>query len=118
MKVLIFGTFDGLHDGHKFFISEALKRGDLFIVVARDNNVKFIKNKETKFSENERLNVIEKEFPEVDVRLGDTEDFMKPVKDIAPDLILFGYDQKLPPGIGVSDLKFSTERVGFFDREE
>jgi FAD synthetase len=116
MKVLIFGTFDGLHDGHKFFISQASNRGDLYVAVARDSNVKLIKYKETKFNELERVEAIKKEFPDIDVRLGDTEDFLKPVRDIAPDIILLGYDQKLPPGISNENLGIKTERIGFFEK--
>ena len=39
-KVMVFGTFDRLHDGHRFFLREAEKLGTtLFIVVARDSMV-------------------------------------------------------------------------------
>ena len=43
-KVMVFGTFDGLHEGHLDFFRQAREYGDYLIVaVARDVNVKKIK---------------------------------------------------------------------------
>jgi FAD synthetase len=40
MKVMIFGTFDLLHEGHQFFIREAKKvGGQLIIVLAHDQTI-------------------------------------------------------------------------------
>ena len=45
-KVVIFGVFDIVHDGHLAFIREAKSHGDILIaIVARDNIVFNIKNK-------------------------------------------------------------------------
>ncbi len=112
MKVVVFGTFDNLHPGHLFFLSEATKRGDLHVVVARDKNVERIKNKTPVLNENERVEAICQAFPDADVRLGDAEDFLAPLRQIQPDLIMFGYDQKLPPGATEGDLNCKTERLG------
>ena len=44
--VMCFGTFDKLHPGHRYYLSESKKQGDyLIVVVARDQNVLKIKNK-------------------------------------------------------------------------
>ena len=41
---MLFGTFDGLHEGHFDLFRQAKKYGDyLVVVVARDVNVKKIK---------------------------------------------------------------------------
>jgi FAD synthetase len=93
-RVMIFGTFDRFHPGHKYFIEEAKKLGsELVIVVARDKTVKrmkdFLKN-----PEDLRRSVLQKEFPSVQVILGDLNDYMKPVRDYCPALVCLGYDQE------------------------
>ncbi len=111
MKILIFGTFDHLHPGHAFVISEAMKRGAATIVVARDRNVERIKGLRSHQSESERKSAIEEKFPAVTVMLGDREDFLAPVRTVRPDLILLGYDQRLPPGVTEADFPCVVERL-------
>jgi len=115
MKILVFGTFDHLHPGHRFLLSEAEKRGELHVVVARDVNVEKMKGRLPAQKENERLSALQEAYPNADVRLGDEEDFLAPVRVIEPDLILLGYDQKLPPGVTEADLPCSTERLPAFE---
>lgn len=111
MKVLVMGTFDDLHPGHLFLLNEASKRGELCVIVGRDANVTTFKGRPPVQSEEERMAAIRNAFPAADVRLGDATDFLKPVRDIGPDLILLGYDQKLPPSIKEEDLPCPTERL-------
>ena len=55
MRVLCSGTFDYLHAGHVSFIEQAAALGDeLFVVVARDENVKRIKGHYPDQTEEER----------------------------------------------------------------
>jgi FAD synthetase len=117
-KILIFGTFDHFHPGHEFVLLEAEKRGDVFVVVARDRNVTRIKGITTDHTEDERVDSVRKAFPNVQVRLGDPEDFLQPVREIKPDLILLGYDQKLPPGVSEEDLPCPVERLSAHKPEE
>lgn len=43
-KVMIFGTFDGLHPGHKFFIRESARIGiELIVVLSSDNYIQSMK---------------------------------------------------------------------------
>jgi len=49
-RVLLFGTFDKLHLGHRFVIDQAIKRGEVFIVVGRDKTVLKIKDKTVPFA--------------------------------------------------------------------
>ena len=45
-KVILFGTFDIFHKGHKNFLEQAQEFGDyLIVVIARDKTVKKIKGK-------------------------------------------------------------------------
>ncbi len=118
MKVLVFGTFDQLHPGHLFLLEEARNRGELSVVVARDSNVMKMKGKEAVQSESERKRAIEEAFPDANVILGDPKDFLVPVRAVNPDLIILGYDQKLPPGVSEGDLSCSVERLGAFEPEK
>jgi FAD synthetase len=117
MRILVSGTFDDLHPGHLFVISEAAKRGELWVIVARDSNVMKIKGHAPLQNEQERIAAIQKEFPAAHVVLGDDRDFLKPVREIAPDLILLGYDQKLPPDVKEEDLPCPIERLSAFHPE-
>jgi len=119
MKVLLFGTFDLLHPGHLFVLSEGKKRGDLHVVVARDTTVERIKKKVPAHSQDQRKAAIEAAFPDAVVVLGDDEgDYLKPVREIGPDLILLGYDQRLPPGVIEADLPCPVERLPGFEPEK
>jgi FAD synthetase len=118
MRVLLFGTFDRLHDGHRFVFAEAKKRGDVTVIVARDRNVTKIKGRMADEHELERMASVRQAFPEATVLLGDTSDFMAPVRAIGPDSILLGYDQQMPPGVEEKDLPCPVERLPAFRPEE
>lgn len=111
MKVLIFGTFDNLHPGHKFVLDAAAQRGDLYVVVARDANVNRIKGHLPRQSEQKRMAAIQQLYPKATVLLGHESDYLVPVRQIQPDLILLGYDQKLPPDVDEADLLGKIERL-------
>ncbi len=108
---MVFGTFDLLHPGHRFLIDEARQRGDVTVVVARAENVARIKGQPPEQSDTERIRALEEAYPDITVILGDSEDFLKPVRETSPDLLLFGYDQKLPPGVSEADLPCPLERA-------
>ncbi len=117
INILMFGTFDRLHPGHEFVIREAMKRGGVTVIVARDRNVERIKGFAAQESEDTRIHNLQAAFPSVTVLLGDAKDFLRPVRDIKPDLILLGYDQKLPPGVGEADFPCPVERLPAFEPE-
>ncbi len=118
MKVLVFGTFDYLHPGHLFVLKEASKRGELWAVVARDRNVEKLKGRMALQTEDERKKAVEEAFPAIHAVLGDAMDFLAPVREIKPDLILLGYDQALPPGVKESDLPCEVERLPAFEPDK
>ena len=93
-KVMCFGTFDKLHPGHRYYLSESKKQGDyLIVVVARDENVLKIKNKLPRENELERLENIKKlEFVD-EVVLGDLHNRLAVIVENKPDILCFGYDQ-------------------------
>lgn len=116
VRVLVFGTFDLLHPGHQFVLTEAGKRGELHVVVARDRTVARMKNLTTHHPENERAAMIAAAFPQAHVRLGsDTGNFLEPVREVQPDLIILGYDQQLPPGVVETDFPCPVERLPAFE---
>ncbi len=118
MRVCVCGTFDHLHPGHMFFLREALKRGKLFVIIARDTTVQRIKGKFPRETENVRLAKLQKALPHLHPLLGNPEDFLAPIRSVQPDLILLGYDQHLPPGIHEDDLPCPFERLPAFHPEK
>ncbi|HEY5588120.1 MAG TPA: adenylyltransferase/cytidyltransferase family protein [Candidatus Paceibacterota bacterium] len=95
--IVIFGVFDGIHEGHLAFISEAKNQGNhLVAIVARDEIVKELKGKLPKHNEVERIkNLLE--VSDIDlVLLGDPKTGTYNVlKEIKPDVVFLGYDQDL-----------------------
>ncbi|MEK7084029.1 MAG: adenylyltransferase/cytidyltransferase family protein, partial [Patescibacteria group bacterium] len=58
-RVLVFGTFDGIHTGHLYFLTQAKKKGRvLTVVIARDETVKQLKQRSPRHGENERKKMI------------------------------------------------------------
>jgi FAD synthetase len=95
-KVAIFGVFDGIHEGHLYFINEAKKEGNhLVAIVARDKVVEGLKGKFPKYSEVDRVNALLK-IADIDlVLLGDPKIGMYNVlKEVKPDIVFLGYDQE------------------------
>ena len=57
IKIMVFGTFDGLHKGHLDFFRQAknfIKNSYLIVSIARDKNVKKIKGDMPLLREKER----------------------------------------------------------------
>jgi len=87
-KVLVFGTFDIFHEGHRYFLNQAKKQGDfLRVVVARDETVFQVKNKKSLNDEQQRLEKIKNSGLVDEAVLGSLEDKYAVVKDYAPDVI-------------------------------
>ena len=116
-RVLIFGTFDHLHPGHRYVIQEALKHGDVWAVVARDTTVERIKGHLPSQNQYERIQALEEAFSDVHCILGDDTDYTVPIRTANPDLIVLGYDQKFPPGVLEEDFPCPTVRLDAFEPE-
>jgi FAD synthetase len=93
--VFIFGVFDGVHDGHRFFITEAQKLGEPVIIsVARDEVSFDLKGRKPKYSLQERMHTLEELFPETTVIPGDaTTGSWEGLQKYQPNVIALGYDQ-------------------------
>lgn len=93
--VIIFGVFDGVHEGHLDFIHQAKKEGDqLVAIVARDEVVEKLKGKRPINDEAMRIKAL-LDVDDVDlVYLGDkNEGTYNIVKEVKPSIIYLGYDQ-------------------------
>ena len=94
-KVITFGSFDILHEGHKHYLNEAKGFGDyLIVIVARDENIVKFKGRKPKNDENYRLEQVKKLNFVNEAVLGHKEDILKVLDDFEPDIICLGYDQK------------------------
>jgi len=117
MRVLVFGTFDNLHPGHKFLLNEAQQCGELWVVIGLDETVKRVKGFYPVQNQEERKQAVVEAFPNVHVLLGDSEDYFQPIRKIKPGLILLGYDQELPPGITSDHFPCTVERLRAYKPE-
>lgn len=94
-KVLIAGTFDLLHPGHIYLVNEAAKMGEVYVIVATDQNRKLYSGESPIIPENQRLEVMMSVKNVKEARLGRPDnDTLKTVEEISPDIILLGPDQK------------------------
>lgn len=96
-KIMVFGTFDGLHKGHLNFFKQAKKISQnsfLIVSVARDVNVLKIKGEYPVLNEKKRI-VLLKNCKSVDkVVLSGIKDHIPHIVKERPDVIALGYDQK------------------------
>ena len=110
-KVMIFGTFDGLHSGHRAMLEEAKSLGDYLIAaVAQDHVVEHLKghlperNLAVRFLHLAEVDGVDK------VIIGDAEiSTWNTVKRYQPDIIAIGHDQNAL----LKDLKSSLEKLGY-----
>ncbi len=91
-RVVATGTFDILHPGHLFYLSESRRLGDeLYVIVARDVNVRH--KPPPILPEEQRLQMIRSLKPVDHACLGDLQDMFRPIRQIQPDVITLGYNQ-------------------------
>lgn len=96
-KIMVFGTFDFLHQGHKNFFLQArglAKNPYLIVSVARDVNVKKIKKSAPVHHQNQRLDAIKKSRFADKCVLGGGKNYLTHIKKESPSIIALGYDQR------------------------
>ncbi|MBI2631018.1 adenylyltransferase/cytidyltransferase family protein [Candidatus Nomurabacteria bacterium] len=96
-RIMVFGTFDGLHEGHLNFFKQArsLARDPYLIVsIARDKNVFKIKGKHSHNSEKVRMLLVKKSNLADKVVLSGVKNHIPHIVKEHPDIIALGYDQK------------------------
>lgn len=107
---MVFGVFDGLHEGHRFFLTEAGKQAEkLVVVVAPDSATSARKGREPHHTLKERIEAVSGSFPGCIVTSGDeTEGAWSPVALYKPEVIFLGYDQK---ALGEALMPFSIPLI-------
>ncbi len=91
-RVVAQGTFDILHPGHIHYLRDAKSHGDrLDVIVARAENVTH--KPKPVVPDRQRREMVAALDPVDDARLGHTQDFFVPIRDIDPDVIVLGHDQ-------------------------
>jgi cytidyltransferase-like protein len=96
-KIMVFGTFDGLHKGHLNFFRQAknfMKNSFLIVSIARDNNVLKIKGHKPFLKDVKRRDLVKKCKLVDKVVLAGKGDYLPHILKEAPDIIALGYDQK------------------------
>lgn len=92
----MFGTFDGVHEGHRYLFREAKKHGDrLCVVVALDATVRQVKGRDPRFGEQERLRDVAAQAGVDEALLGNPGDKYAVIEQVRPDVICLGYDQRV-----------------------
>jgi cytidyltransferase-like protein len=95
-RIMIFGTFDMVHEGHidLFRQARALASDPFLIVsVARDSVVTRAKGAAPRRNEMARLALLKNETLVDEVVLGDASGYMPHILAAHPDIIALGYDQ-------------------------
>lgn len=96
-RVMVFGTFDGLHPGHLNFFKQArdlVPHSFLIVSIARDKNVLKIKGRRSSLNETKRAALVKKSGLVDRVVLGSLDDHISHILKERPDIIALGYDQR------------------------
>ena len=95
-QVVIAGTFDILHPGHVFLISEAAKLGEVTVIVAQDENVLRAKGHPAIVPAKQRLFMVQALKGVTQAILGKPgPDFLSIVEEMNPDILLLGPNQQI-----------------------
>lgn len=123
-SVMAFGTFDIFHIGHLKTLKQAKQLGDkLIVVIARDVNVRELKEKDPVHNEDERREIISNIEVVDKAVLGNKSDVYQVIKDYKPDTIALGYDQshfidKLRDNLQEFGLDCNIERLKPYKKEK
>jgi FAD synthetase len=110
-KIMVFGTFDGLHKGHLNFFKQARTLAAnpyLIVSIARDKNVFKIKGEYPAKNEKARLALVKKSRLANRVILSGLARHVPHIAREKPDLIALGYDQRAY----VKNLKEDLKKAG------
>ena len=115
-RIMVFGTFDIIHEGHEDFFRQARSLAHepyLIVSVARDRVVKRIKGTLPRNTEGQRVAALRKH-PLVDEAvIGDSDGYIPHILSAQPDIIALGYDQS---GEYVEHLEHDLKKEGMKTR--
>ena len=96
-RVLMFGSFDPLHRGHRDLFRQAREFGDwLTVVVTRDSGIRQIKKREPQLNELMRRQEVAKDTYVDEALLGDewpNEDPYRLLTELDFNILVLGFDQ-------------------------
>ena len=95
-RIMVFGTFDMLHEGHINFFKQAralASKPHLIVSIARDSAATRVKGNPPRHNELDRLALLGGNALVDEVGLGDEHGYMAHIAKILPDMIALGYDQ-------------------------
>lgn len=125
-RIMVFGTFEMLHEGHLDFFRQARALASdphLVVSVARDDAAARVKGARPGKTELERLRLVEACELADEAVLGDKEGYMTHILRIQPDIIALGYDQSgeyvrhLEGDLGSAGLRTQVVRLKPFKPE-
>lgn len=96
-RIMVFGTFDGLHQGHINFFKQArnLSKSPFLIVsIARDKNVLRIKKHFPRQNEKKRMFLVQNCLLVDKTVLSGAKNHLPHIVKEHPDIIALGYDQR------------------------
>ncbi len=94
-RVFAFGTFDGVHAGHRSYLRQAREYGDhLTIVIARDATVERLRRRRAALTEEQRRRIVEGTGLADRIILGGTGDPLDIFRRERIDVAVLGFDQK------------------------
>lgn len=97
VRVMASGVFDLIHTGHISYLEQARSMGDeLVVVVACDSTVRERKH-EPITPEHMRVRIVGSLKPVDRAVIGGSGDMFDTVAEIAPDVIVLGFDQSFDP---------------------
>jgi len=106
-KVLIGGKFNQVHPGHLWLLKKAKKLGYLIVVLAHEKHNKRTYSVSSKLRKKnlEKFRLADK------VVVGSSSGFVGVVKKYKPDVIVLGYDQKLPDRVTSDYVKMQKIKI-------
>lgn len=120
-RVVATGTFDILHPGHLYYLEESRRLGDeLFVIVARDRNVRH--KPRPVIPEEQRVKMVAALRPVDHAILGDLHDMFRPIEEIRPSVITFGFNQHFDEehirnALAERGLSVTLVRIGDYEEE-
>ena len=92
---MVFGVFDGLHPGHRFFLYEASRRSEkLIVVLASQKMIQFLKQHLPHSPYAKRADAIRNFDPKLTlIKSDDIPEKWTAIKKYSPEVVFIGHDQ-------------------------
>jgi cytidyltransferase-like protein len=98
-RVLVSGCYDLLHAGHIAFFESAAQYGKLYVCVGADENVRLLKGHAPKFTQQERLYLVQSIRHVHEARISSGSgmlDFEPDMRELQPDIFVVNHDGSTP----------------------